>query len=119
MQQSVLQVGALIEKWYPCSKEDRDTMRASALCAAMSLTHPEKPRLSGKTTAAVVVDDHENVADFLCLSTCFFCSYISLRLDGRVRGSGVGIPSWRAMSLQLPPLKGMWGGALDGMDGRV
>ncbi|CAK9199319.1 unnamed protein product [Sphagnum troendelagicum] len=45
--------------------------------------------------------------------------YISLRLDGRVRGSGVGIPSWRAMSLQLPPLKGMWGGALDGMDGRV
>ncbi|CAK9199430.1 unnamed protein product [Sphagnum troendelagicum] len=45
--------------------------------------------------------------------------YISLRIDGRVRGSGVGIPSWRAMSLQLPPLKGMWGGALDGMDGRV
>jgi hypothetical protein len=119
MQQSVLQVGALIEKWHPCSKEDKDTMQASALCAAMSLTHPEKPRLSGKTTAVVVVDDHENVADFLCLSTCFSRSYISLRIDGRVRGSGVGIPSWRAMSLQLPPLKGMWGGALDGMDGRV
>lgn len=60
----MLQVGALIEKWHPCSKEDRDTMRASALCAAMSLTHPEKPRLSGKTTAVIVVDDHENVADF-------------------------------------------------------
>lgn len=45
--------------------------------------------------------------------------YVSLRLDGRVRGSGVGIPSWQAMSRQLPPIKGIWGGALDGMDGRV
>lgn len=47
------------------------------------------------------------------------CRYISLRLDGRVRGSGVGVPPWQAMSLQLPPLKGIWGGALDGMDGKV
>eukprot|EP00271_Cylindrocystis_brebissonii_P020610 TRINITY_DN689_c1_g2_i1.p1 TRINITY_DN689_c1_g2~~TRINITY_DN689_c1_g2_i1.p1 ORF type:complete len:362 (+),score=44.12 TRINITY_DN689_c1_g2_i1:140-1225(+) len=45
--------------------------------------------------------------------------YISLRIDGRVRGSGVGFPPFRAISMQLPPLKGMWGGALDGMDGRV
>uniref|UniRef100_A0A0V0III3 Uncharacterized protein n=1 Tax=Solanum chacoense TaxID=4108 RepID=A0A0V0III3_SOLCH len=45
--------------------------------------------------------------------------YLSLRLDGRVRGSGVGCPSWNAFVLQLPPVKGIWSGLLDGMDGRV
>lgn len=51
-----------------------------------------------------------------------FCSlwrYLSLRLDGRVRGSGVGYPPWNAFVVQLPPVKGMWSGLLDGMDGRV
>ncbi|XP_071738129.1 protein LOW PSII ACCUMULATION 1, chloroplastic-like [Rutidosis leptorrhynchoides] len=38
--------------------------------------------------------------------------YLSLRLDGRVRGS-------YAFVAQLPPVKGMWSGLLDGMDGRV
>ncbi|XP_051118564.1 protein LOW PSII ACCUMULATION 1, chloroplastic [Andrographis paniculata] len=45
--------------------------------------------------------------------------YLSLRLDGRVRGSGVGYPPWNAFIVQLPPVKGMWTGLLDGMDGRV
>ncbi|OVA02241.1 Protein of unknown function DUF3493 [Macleaya cordata] len=45
--------------------------------------------------------------------------YISLRMDGRVRGSGVGYPPWNAFVAQLPPVKGLWGGVLDGMDGRV
>ncbi|CAN0897763.1 Protein LOW PSII ACCUMULATION 1, chloroplastic [Linum grandiflorum] len=45
--------------------------------------------------------------------------YLSLRLDGRVRGSGVGYPPWNAFVAQLPPVKGIWGGLLDGMDGRV
>ncbi|CAA7047473.1 unnamed protein product, partial [Microthlaspi erraticum] len=45
--------------------------------------------------------------------------YLSLRLDGRVRGSGVGYPPWQAFVAQLPPVKGMWTGLLDGMDGRV
>lgn len=45
--------------------------------------------------------------------------YISLRMDGRVRGSGVGYPPWNAFVAQLPPLKGIWTGVLDGMDGRV
>ncbi|KAI7743595.1 hypothetical protein M8C21_000794 [Ambrosia artemisiifolia] len=45
--------------------------------------------------------------------------YLSLRLDGRVRGSGVGYPPWNAFVAQLPPVKGMWSGLLDGMDGRV
>ncbi|KAI4326403.1 hypothetical protein MLD38_031724 [Melastoma candidum] len=45
--------------------------------------------------------------------------YLSLRLDGRVRGSGVGYPPWNAFVVQLPPVKGMWSGLLDGMDGRV
>jgi len=47
------------------------------------------------------------------------CRYMSLRMDGRVRGSGVGYPPWNAFVVQLPPLKGMWSGVLDGMDGRV
>lgn len=45
--------------------------------------------------------------------------YISLRLDGRVRGSGIGYPPWNAFVAQLPPVKGMWSGLLDGFDGRV
>ncbi|KAL6652425.1 hypothetical protein ACP70R_011350 [Stipagrostis hirtigluma subsp. patula] len=45
--------------------------------------------------------------------------YLSLRMDGRVRGSGVGYPPWQAFVAQLPPVKGMWSGLLDGMDGRV
>lgn len=45
--------------------------------------------------------------------------YLSLRLDGRVRGSGVGYPPWQAFVAQLPPAKGIWTGLLDGMDGRV
>ncbi|KAF9669779.1 hypothetical protein SADUNF_Sadunf14G0143100 [Salix dunnii] len=45
--------------------------------------------------------------------------YLSLRMDGRVRGSGVGYPPWNAFVAQLPPAKGLWTGLLDGMDGRV
>lgn len=45
--------------------------------------------------------------------------YLSLRLDGRVRGSGVGYPPWNAFVAQLPPVKGMWSGLFDGFDGRV
>ncbi|KAL5711795.1 hypothetical protein ACHQM5_014036 [Ranunculus cassubicifolius] len=45
--------------------------------------------------------------------------YISLRMDGRVRGSGIGYPPWNALVAQLPPVKGMWTGLFDGFDGRV
>ncbi|KAL1830401.1 hypothetical protein ACET3Z_000052 [Daucus carota] len=45
--------------------------------------------------------------------------YLSLRLDGRVRGSGVGYPPWNAFVAQLPPIKGLWTGLFDGFDGRV
>ncbi|VFR02041.1 unnamed protein product [Cuscuta campestris] len=45
--------------------------------------------------------------------------YLSLRMDGRVRGSGVGYPPWNALAVQLPLVKGMWSGLLDGMDGSV
>ncbi|XP_075492138.1 protein LOW PSII ACCUMULATION 1, chloroplastic-like [Primulina tabacum] len=45
--------------------------------------------------------------------------YLSLRMDGQVRGSGVGYPPWNAFVVQLPPVKGIWTGLLDGMDGRV
>jgi len=45
--------------------------------------------------------------------------YVGLRLDGRVRASGTGCPPWEAFAKQLAPMEGMWGGAMDGMDGRV
>lgn len=45
--------------------------------------------------------------------------YIGLRLDGRVRASGVGCPPWSTFVKQLAPVEGMWRGVLDGMDGRV
>ncbi|KAL6746408.1 hypothetical protein V8C86DRAFT_2944000 [Haematococcus lacustris] len=45
--------------------------------------------------------------------------YISLRKDGRVRGSGMGCPPWGQLAAQLPPEEGIWTGLLDGMDGRV
>ncbi|XP_072958234.1 protein LOW PSII ACCUMULATION 1, chloroplastic [Typha angustifolia] len=45
--------------------------------------------------------------------------YLSLRMDGRVRGSGIGYPPWNAFVAQLPIVKGIWSGLLDGMDGRV
>ncbi|EMS67606.1 hypothetical protein TRIUR3_19064 [Triticum urartu] len=32
--------------------------------------------------------------------------YLSLRMDGRVRGSGVGYPPWQAFVAQLPQGKG-------------
>eukprot|EP00238_Polyblepharides_amylifera_P007619 CAMPEP_0196593236 /NCGR_PEP_ID=MMETSP1081-20130531/75112_1 /TAXON_ID=36882 /ORGANISM="Pyramimonas amylifera, Strain CCMP720" /LENGTH=249 /DNA_ID=CAMNT_0041917167 /DNA_START=418 /DNA_END=1167 /DNA_ORIENTATION=+ len=45
--------------------------------------------------------------------------YLSLRMDGRVRGSGKGCPQWDALAVQLPPTKGMWSGLGDGFDGIV
>jgi hypothetical protein len=45
--------------------------------------------------------------------------YLSLRLDGRVRGSGQGRPPWAKLAAALPPTEGFFGGLLDGMDGRV
>eukprot|EP00892_Ulva_mutabilis_P005086 jgi/Ulvmu1/294/UM001_0298.1 len=45
--------------------------------------------------------------------------YVGLRLDGRVRASGAGAPPWSIFAKQLAPVEGMWGGFLDGMDGRV
>lgn len=61
----------------------------------------------------------EHVAYKLIFASVLMQRYLSLRLDGRVRGSGVGYPPWNAFIAQLPPLKGMWSGILDGMDGRV
>jgi hypothetical protein len=50
---------------------------------------------------------------------CPALQYVSLRKDGRVRGSGMGSPPWAIMAAQLPPEEGIWTGLLDGMDGRV
>lgn len=43
--------------------------------------------------------------------------YVGLRIDGRVRASGAGVPPFGAFSKQLPPLE--WAGFFDGFDGRV
>jgi hypothetical protein len=44
--------------------------------------------------------------------------YVGLRMDGRVRSSGVGVPPWQKFAAELPPAD-KWGGFLDGFDGRV
>ena len=44
--------------------------------------------------------------------------YVGLRMDGRVRSSGVGTPPWARFAKELPPAD-KWGGFLDGFDGRV
>ncbi|KAK6940582.1 Protein LOW PSII ACCUMULATION 1-like, partial [Dillenia turbinata] len=48
--------------------------------------------------------------------------YLSMHMDGRVRGSGIGVgvgyPPWNAFLVQLPPVKGVWSVLLDGTDGR-
>lgn len=61
------------------------------------------------------LDEQKNLANVSPESSV----YISLRMDGRVRGSGIGYPPWHAFVAQLPPVKGMWAGLLDGMDGRI
>ncbi|CAH9093845.1 unnamed protein product [Cuscuta europaea] len=61
------------------------------------------------------IDEQKNLANISPESPV----YLSLRMDGRVHGSGVGYPPWNSFVLQLPPVKGMWSGLLDGMDGRV
>jgi len=45
--------------------------------------------------------------------------YLSLRMDGRVRGSGKGCPPWEKMAMQLPKTEGIWAGLGDGFDGFV
>lgn len=45
--------------------------------------------------------------------------YVSFRMDGRVRGSGVRLPPWERMAKQLAPTQGMWKGFGDGFDGAV
>lgn len=45
--------------------------------------------------------------------------YVSLRMDGRVRGSGVRLPPWDRMAKQLAPTQGIWKGFGDGFDGAV
>ena len=44
--------------------------------------------------------------------------YVGLRMDGRVRSSGVGVPPWDRFAVELPPTDS-WGGVMDGFDGRV
>lgn len=45
--------------------------------------------------------------------------YVGLRMDGRVRTSGMGTPPWERFAVELPPTDGAWGGVMDGFDGRV
>ena len=45
--------------------------------------------------------------------------YVSLRLDGRVRASGTGIPPYERLVAELAPMDGMWKGLGDGFDGAV
>ncbi|KAH0863511.1 hypothetical protein HID58_080722 [Brassica napus] len=50
---------------------------------------------------------------------CFGVLNVSVILDGRVRGSGVGYPPRQAFVARLPPVKGIGTGLLNGMDASV
>ncbi|CAG9464750.1 unnamed protein product [Pedinophyceae sp. YPF-701] len=45
--------------------------------------------------------------------------FIGLRMDGRVRSSGLGNPPWARYCAELAPPKGLFGGLGDGFDGSV
>ena len=46
--------------------------------------------------------------------------YVGLRMDGRVRASGKGIPPFDRFAEELPPVEGAWGSTImNGFDGRV
>jgi hypothetical protein len=47
--------------------------------------------------------------------------FVGLRLDGRVRSSGLGSPPWARYAAELPPLEGdkSWTGFFSSFDGRV
>jgi hypothetical protein len=47
--------------------------------------------------------------------------FVGLRLDGRVRSSGLGTPPWARYAAELPPLEGekSWTGFFSSFDGRV
>ncbi|KAG1667529.1 hypothetical protein FOA52_013719 [Chlamydomonas sp. UWO 241] len=47
--------------------------------------------------------------------------FVGLRLDGRVRTSGQGMPPWTRFLAELAPMTGddKWAGFFDGFDGRV
>ncbi|GMH41632.1 hypothetical protein BSKO_09542 [Bryopsis sp. KO-2023] len=46
--------------------------------------------------------------------------YIGMRMDGRVRSSGVGLPPpFERFANELPPNEGLWKGFGDGFDGKV
>ena len=46
--------------------------------------------------------------------------YVGLRMDGRVRASGLGFPPWPIFVAQLTPKEGIWGTEfMSGFDGRV
>lgn len=89
--------------------------------AAASLAPPGADELRWRATA-IRMDDwrrwFEQQAK-LANKTLDGGLYVSLRLDGRVRGSGRGAPPWGIMAAQLPPTDGFFGGFLDGMDGKV
>lgn len=74
--------------------------------------------LSMKDAWALPDECHVMLTSLLC-GRNVLPSYISLRLDGRVRASGVGFPPFEIIAAQLPPMRGIWAGPLDGMDGQV
>ena len=46
--------------------------------------------------------------------------YIGLRMDGRVRASGKGLPPWKKFIAELTPKEGIWSSDfMKGFDGRV
>ncbi|XP_073151622.1 protein LOW PSII ACCUMULATION 1, chloroplastic, partial [Henckelia pumila] len=115
--ESLLERGVLL---VPCASDEtlpkfefQETEETKEITAKRKRLWQLSPVLA--TEWATWLDEQKKLANVSPESSV----YLSLRMDGRVRGSGVGYPPWNAFIAQLPPVKGIWSGLLDGMDGRV
>ena len=87
---------------------DADAAAAAAAATSASLAPPGKDELRWRASP-IRMDDWRRWFEAqaaLAGKNLENGLYISLRLDGRVRGSGSGCPPWPVMAAQLPPTEG-------------
>ena len=95
---------------------------SSAAAAAPTSTPPPPPSRDDLRFIALPVDPAKFAAWFAAQAAAAGADlgrglYVGLRIDGRVRASGAGVPPFAAFAAQLPPME--WSGFFDGFDGRV
>lgn len=95
---------------------------SSSAAAAPASTPPPSPSRDDLRFIALPVDPAKFAAWFAAQAAAAGADlsrglYVGLRIDGRVRASGAGVPPFAVFAAQLPPME--WSGFFDGFDGRV